>query len=445
MVSNSNTASQPPVAVQPLAGRAQYYALGLLFLVYVLNFLDRQIVNILAEDIRNELGLKDWQIGAMTGLSFAIFYSILGLPIARLAERGDRPRIIATSIIVWSAFTGLCGFAQTFAQFALARVGVGVGEAGCTPPAHSLISDYVPKEKRASALAFYAMGGPVGGLLGMALGGVIADIWGWRSAFFVVAVPGVILGLITAFTLAEPRRKISAAMQGSQSPNLLNGLRELRSCRTYWLFLVGTTLSAVVSYGHSSFLASFYMRNHGAGLARLSESFGLQPTGFLGLAVGLLTGLGGVAGAITGGRIADRWAAKSSRGYAKLAALATLLSVPPYIVAMLVPWTEVAVGLLFLPIFCSSLALGSMYAVPQSVVRPQLRATATAILLFNANLFGMGLGPVLVGAFSDTLQMHGYSAGDAIKIAQIAATMVGLVAAAFYWHARTTIEADMKS
>ena len=441
----SQAADHPPVAVRPLAGRLQFYALGLLFLVYVLNFLDRQIVNILAEDIRNELGLKDWQIGAMTGLSFAIFYSILGLPIARVAERGDRPRIIATSIIIWSAFTGLCGLAQTFVQFALARVGVGGGEAGCTPPAHSLISDYVPREKRASALAFYAMGGPVGGLAGMAMGGVIGDIWGWRSAFFIAAVPGILLGLVTAFTLAEPRRAIAAAGQGSPSPKLRDGLRELRACRTYWLFLVGTTLSAIVSYGHSSFLASFYLRNHGEGLARLGDGFGLPPTSFLGLAVGLLTGLGGVAGALAGGRIADRWSAESARGYASLAALATLLSVPPYIIAMLAPWTEVAVRLLFLPIFCSSLALGSMYAVPQSVVRPQLRATATAVLLFNTNLFGMGVGPVVVGAFSDYLQAHGLTDGEAIRFAQIAATMVGVVAAGFYWRARKTIEADMKS
>jgi len=432
-------------SVQPLSDSFRRYALGLLFMICVLNYVDRQIVNILAEKIRHELDLHDWQIGAMTGLAFAVFYSILGLPIARLAERGDRPRIIAAAIVIWSGFTAVCGLSQTFLQLALARVGVGVGEAGCTPPAHSLISDYAPKAKRASALAFFAMGGPVGGLLGLGIGGVVADHWGWRAAFLVVAGPGIVLGIIAALTLPEPRRALKFQGLGSSAPKIADAIKELRASRTYWLFVFATVMMAVVAYGQGAFLASFFLRNHAAGLAEMAAVFNLQPTGFLGLAVGLLTGTGGILGALIGGQIADRWAAKSAKGYASLAAMAALLSVPPYIAAMLAPSAAVALGLLFLAHLFFFLSQGPMYAVPQSVVQPRLRATSTAVMLLQTNLVGLGLGPLLIGMFSDYLQAGGMTDGEAIRVAQIITTLFGLIAAGLYWRARKYIEADIVS
>jgi len=436
-------AGTPPI--QPLASGLGRYALVLLFAISVLNYLDRQIVNILAEDIRNELGLRDWQIGAMTGIAFALFYSILGLPIARLAERGHRPRIIAVAIILWSIFTAVGGLAQTFVQFALARVGVGVGEAGCTPPAHSLISDYVPKEKRASALAFFAMGGPVGGLLGLAIGGLVGDHWGWRAAFVVVAIPGVILGLIAILTLPEPRRVQKISVDPASGSTFLAAFKELRASRTYWLFVAATTMMAVVSYGHSSFLASFFLRNHAADLSRMAAGFGLQSTGFLGLTVGLIMGSAGVLGAFVGGQVADRLAARSAKGYATLAAFAAFGSVPTYIAAMMAPSGALALGLLVSPYFIFNLALGPMYAVPQSVVRPQLRATAVALMFLSTNLVGLGIGPLAVGIYSDHLQAGGRTDGEAVRIAQILITLVGILAAGFYWRARKYIERDIVS
>ena len=181
------------------------YVMSLLLTIYILNFLDRQIVNILAEPIKNDLQLADWQLGLMGGLAFALLYTVLGLPISLLAERKDRSIIISIAIAVWSACTAASGMAQNFVQLVLARVGVGIGEAGCTPPAHSLIIDYADKKKRGSALAFYGMGPPIGGLLGMALGGLIADAYGWRVAFFLAGVPGILLALIAYFTLKDPR------------------------------------------------------------------------------------------------------------------------------------------------------------------------------------------------------------------------------------------------
>ena len=196
----------PTAAALPFTRAYTRYAMGLLLAIYIVNFLDRQVVNILAEPIKNDLGLADWQLGFMSGLAFAVFYTVLGIPIARLAERRHRPIIIGASVAAWSGFTALCGAAQNFTQLVACRIGVGVGEAGCTPPAHSLIVDYVPKEKRASALAFYSMGTPLGGLVGMIMGGLVADAYGWRAAFLMAGVPGILFALLVLTTLEEPRR-----------------------------------------------------------------------------------------------------------------------------------------------------------------------------------------------------------------------------------------------
>ena len=194
------------------------YAIGLLFFVYVFNFIDRQIVTILAEPIKQDLGLADWQLGLMTGTAFAVFYCTLGIPIARYAERGNRPWIIGLSLAAWSGFTALCGLAQNFWQLVAARIGVGVGEAGCTPPAHSLIADYTPREKRASAMALYSMGNPVGALIGVVVGGLVADAYGWRTAFRLVGAPGVVFAVIVIATLFEPRAKMAAAAARASIP-----------------------------------------------------------------------------------------------------------------------------------------------------------------------------------------------------------------------------------
>ncbi|MFO0020008.1 MAG: MFS transporter, partial [Alphaproteobacteria bacterium] len=197
----------PPTASiseAPFSAAYTRYAMLLLLAIYTINFLDRSIINILAEPIKNELKLADWQLGLMSGLAFALFYTVLGIPLAQLAERRNRPIIIGTSVAVWSGFTALSGATTNFVQLVLCRIGVGVGEAGCTPPAHSLIADYVPKEKRASALAFYSMGTPLGGLLGLVMGGLIADAYGWRVAFLVAGVPGLLFALLCFLTLREP-------------------------------------------------------------------------------------------------------------------------------------------------------------------------------------------------------------------------------------------------
>ncbi|MCC5981716.1 MAG: MFS transporter [Oceanicaulis sp.] len=415
----------------------------MLLVIYIFNFLDRQIVNILAEPIKIELGLADWQLGMLTGLAFALFYTVLGIPIARYAEKADRVKIISVAVAVWSAFTVMCGLATNFIQLLLARIGVGVGEAGCTPPAHSLITDYTPKEQRASALAFYSMGIPLGSLAGMVLGGLIADAYGWRVAFFVAGAPGIALAIITFLTLPEPRRGMTRKIEPVKGPNFSEALTELRSKKSFWWISIGAALSAMVGYGHIAFYGSFYLRNHGEGLAALAEtvnqtlglSFG--PIGFVGTALGLIIGICGAAGTYLGGILADRAARVNVAGYATVPAYAALITVIPFIASMLVGDVVLSFALLALPVFVGAIWYGPVFASAQSLVHPRTRATAAAVLLFVINLVGLGLGPLLVGTFSD---IYGQTMGAAegIRWSMVTFGGVGGVAAiAFLLAART--------
>ncbi|AZU05091.1 transporter [Glycocaulis alkaliphilus] len=428
---------------QPLAPSARRYAIGMLLVIYIFNFLDRQIVNILAEPIKIELGLADWQLGMLTGLAFAAFYTVLGIPIARYAEKADRVKIISVAVGVWSLFTIACGLAANFTQLLLARIGVGVGEAGCSPPAHSLITDYTPKEERASALAIYSMGIPLGSLAGMALGGLIADAFGWRVAFFVAGAPGIILSIMAFLTLPEPRRGLEKKVVPVKGPSFADALRELKSKKSFWWISIGAALSAMVGYGHIAFYGSFYLRNHGEGLtamaASVNEMIGVSfgPIGFVGTALGLIIGICGAAGTFLGGVLADRAARKNVSGYATVPAIAGLVTVIPFIAAMLVD--NVALSFLFLaiPVFAGAIWYGPIFASAQSLVHPQTRATAAAVLLFIINLVGLGLGPLLVGTFSDIFAQT-MGAAEGIRWSMVVfGGMGGIASIAFFLAART--------
>lgn len=443
----------PASTPAPLAKPARAYALGILLVIYIFNFLDRQIVNILAEPIKNDLGLADWQIGVMAGFAFAIFYTVLGIPIARYAERADRVKIISIAVAVWSAFTILCGLAGNFVQLLAARIGVGVGEAGCTPPAHSLISDYTPKEKRASALALYSMGIPLGSLAGMVVGGLIADAYGWRVAFFVAGAPGIALALITWLTLPEPRRKgmrnMTAASAASR-PSLLQAAAELRSKKSFWWMSAAAALAAMIGYGHITFYGSFYFRNHGEGLAAMADQVnavlgtGFGPIGFLGTTLGLLIGLFGAAGTYLGGFLADRSARLNPAGYAIVPGIATVLTVPPFVAAMLVPDAGASLMLLAIPVFLGAIWYGPVFASAQSLVEPHTRATAAAVLLFIINLVGLGLGPVSVGLVSDIL---GGFMGEAegLRWSMVIFGVVALASAGAFFMAARTLKDEIVS
>lgn len=430
------------------------YAMWLLLGIYIVNFLDRQVVNILAEPIKNDLNLADWQLGLMSGLAFALFYTVLGIPIARLAERKNRPMIIGTSVAAWSAFTALCGAAQNFTQLIVARIGVGVGEAGCSPPSHSLISDYVPKEKRASALAFYSMGTPLGGLLGLVLGGLIADAYGWRMAFLVAGLPGIIFALLAFFTLKEPRKLIAAHSAQIQAASASFGetMKGLSKKPTFWYIAFAAAIKAFIGYGHAPFTASFFLRNHSAEIQGLADfwgdifGFNMGPVGFLGLALGLISGTAGAAGAWLGGFLADKYGAKDLRSYMIAPAIASLVTIPFYITAVTVDSAALALCLLSVNALLGTIWYGPVYGTAQSIVPPHMRATTSAILLFIINLIGLGLGPLAVGLLSDYFaQGMGMGSGEGVRWALIVSTLFGVVAFGCFWMATRTIREDTVS
>lgn len=447
------------MSATPLADNAKYqpaehplpspayarYAVGLLMLVYVLSFLDRQVMSILAEPIKRDLDLADWQIGAMTGLAFALLYTILGIPIARFAEYGHRPRIIAAAITVWSAFTLMCAFARSFSFLLLARVGVGIGEAGCTPPALSLISDYVPRERRSSAISVYLAGAPAGALLGMAIGGVVADEWGWRAAFLIAGAPGLLLSLICLLTLTEPRRRTALALpkRAPKGETLGTVLRVLFGKRTYRLVVSAATLKAFIQYSIQTFLASFYFRIHAVELAELADAWGLQSTGLLGIALGLILGLSGILGSIIGGRLADYFGARDIRAHMLIPALGVILGTPIYMAALFVDSLPLSLLLLIVPGILNAMYYGPAYAVVQGLAPPTMRSTATAVLLFIVNLIGLGLGPLFIGIVSDSLSAAGLGEAEGIRWALAIAVLMGIPAAALFFAARTSLQDDL--
>ena len=418
--------------------RSVRVTLWILLIVYIFNFIDRQIVNILAEPIARDLGLSDTQIGLMTGLAFALFYTVLGIPIARFADRSStsRPAVIAVSLAIWSGMTALCGLAQNFSQLLLARIGVGVGEAGCTPPAHSLISDIVPPEKRSSALAFYSLGIPIGTLIGMVIGGILADFVGWREAFLIVGLPGVALALVVWFVLKDPRRSDAQMILRNQNQPaalpLMDALRVVMSSRAFVLLLFAGSAASFLSYGKTTWTTIFFQRTHD-----------LTP-GEVGLWFGIVGGVGGIVGTVLGGYLADRFGAKNRRHVLSAPAIGMALAVPLALLAYNSPSWPMALVLLFLPTMFNSFYYGPTYSAAQGLVPIRARAIAAATLLFFQNLIGLGLGPLFFGMLSDLLQ-PAYGT-ESVRYVLYGAAFLGLVPAYFFWRCglRLNEELDQK-
>lgn len=424
-------AGQPPASVR--AGDSVRLTMWLLLIVYVFNFIDRQIVNILAEPIAKELDLSDTQIGLMTGIAFALFYTILGLPIARIADRPTthRGRMIAGALALWSGMTALCGMATTYTQLLLARIGVGVGEAGCTPAAHSLIADKVPAERRASALAFYSLGIPVGGLLGMLIGGVLADTVGWRGAFFWVGVPGLALALIVLVLLKEPRRDGTSLNKGSAAPSMATGeaLKSIFSSRAFILLLAAGSSASFLSYGKSTWTTIFFQRSHG-----------LTP-GEVGFWFGLWGGIAGAFGTWLGGWLADRFGKHDRRHVMTAPAIGMVIAAPMAFAAYFMTDWRIALVLLMVPTVLNSLYYGPCYSSTQGLVPMRARAIAAAVMLFCQNLIGLGFGPLFFGMLSQWLKPE-YGA-DSVRYVLFGAAWLGLIPAFFFWRCSLRLNAEL--
>ena len=393
-------------AEAPATPAYRAYALGLLVTVYVFNFVDRQILTILAGPIAEELGFSDSELGFLTGPVFALFYTSAGIPIARWADVGVRRSIIALALFVWSGMTALSGFAQNLTQLALARVGVGLGEAGGSPPAHSLISDLFPIERRASALAIYALGVPFGSALGTLLGGWLGQLYGWRIAFLAVGIPGILLAGLVRFTLREPPRAPAPARRDSA----FEVLRFMARRRAFVHMASGAALFAFAGYGAGAFTPIFLMRVHEFELAEA------------GTWLGIIALVAGGLGTYLGGALADRLARSELRWYLRMPAFASLLSI--VFSCLLYAWPDGRTALV-LSIPASVLGimyLGPTFAMTQSLVRPEMRALAAAILLLIINAVGLGLGPWFVGSLSDALEPR--FGVDAIRWASLATVVV---------------------
>ncbi|AKM06958.1 spinster family MFS transporter [Pelagerythrobacter marensis] len=422
-------------AAEGTAQRSVRATLWILLIVYIFNFIDRQIVNILAEPIALDLGLSDTQIGLMTGLAFALFYTALGLPIARYADRPttNRPRLIAIALATWSAMTALCGVAQNFAQLLLARIGVGVGEAGCTPPAHSLISDIVPPERRSSALAFYALGIPVGTLLGMMIGGLLADWVGWRTAFLIVGLPGVVLALVVYFVLRDPRKQLAGTAGASSSPppdiSLWQAVRSVMGSRAFVLLLAAGSTASFLAYGKVTWTTIFFQRTHE-----------LTP-GEVGFWFGVVNGAAGIFGTWLGGWVADRFGATRRRHVLSAPAIGMAIAAPVAFLAYQTASWQIALTLLIIPTICNSLYYGPTYSAAQGLVPIRARAIAAALVLFFQNLIGLGLGPLFFGMLSDLLQ-PAYGE-ESVRYVLFGAAFLGLVPAFFFWRCSLRLDEEL--
>ena len=377
-----------------------------LLVVYIFNFIDRQIVAILAEPISRDLQLSDSQLGLLTGLAFALFYATLGVPIARVADNGrsNRSRMIAVFVAVWSVMTALCGVAQNFWQLLLARIGVGVGEAGCTPTAHALIADSLPPEKRAGGIAFF---------------GGMAEALGWREAFWVVGIPGLLLAVFVWFFLKDPRLGRAAPADAPPRLSMWASLKLLATSPAYCLVLSGASLVAFLSYGKGVWVLVYFQRTH-----KLS-------VGQTAIWVGVILGIAGIVGTWLGGWAADKFGSKDRRHMLTLPAWAMVLAAPVLFAGYMVDDWRLAIALLVLPTIANSAYYGPAYGAAQVLARPDTRAMAAAWMVFAQNLIGLGLGPLLFGALSDMLKPE-YGT-QSVRIVLYFAAWAGLVPALLFW------------
>ena len=390
--------------------------LGLLVVAYTLNFIDRTIISTIGQAIKVDLVLSDAELGILGGLAFALLYTTLGVPVARLAERRSRINIISIAIVIWSAFTGLCGVAQNFTQLLLYRAGVGVGEAGLSPAAHSLISDYFEAGRRASALAVYAFGIPFGGMIGAIAGGWIAQTFGWRWAFVIVGVPGVLVALaMKAFIEDPPRgyadRQLDPTLPPMAAPafSLGDELRELTAVAKtlfgkwpVFHFVMGITLTSFADYGIGVFSAPYFMRRFGLDLATV------------GLVGGLVGGISTGAGTLIGGYLTDWLSRRTLRAYALVPAIGLFIAAPTYAFAYLQEDWHHAVAFMLIPGVFHYTYLGPTFGVIQNVTELRRRATTTAVLFFFLNLIGLGGGPPFVGWLIDQLTNFHFTHSNAL-------------------------------
>jgi MFS family permease len=398
--------------------------LALLLLAYILNFLDRQILGILGPAIKADLHLTDTEFGAIGGLAFALLYALLGVPLAFLADRTSRSAVVTGSLAVWSAFTALCGTATGYWSLFLFRLGVGVGEAGGVAPSYALIADYFPPERRARALAIFSLGVPIGLGGGSFIGAYLASWFGWRTAFLVMGIAGILLAPIVKYFVRDLPRPASAA---NAAP--LTAVFPLIARKpTFWLMAFAASMSSLCGYGLALWTPSVLIRSYGLSLTQTGNFF-----------ASLLI-IGGCTGVFMGGWFADRLGAMDKSWYAKLPAIAWLITAPTFALGLMAPSLWVAWPLLLIPNALNILWLGPVTTAVQHLVPQRMRATASASFLFINNLIGLGVGPLLIGSISDGLKTT-YGA-ESLRYAAVGCTAFYLLAALLMFFAAKRLRTD---
>jgi MFS family permease len=428
-------AARSDPAQEPVSGLLSkpsywYYVLGLLTLCYVSNTVDRsQVLAASLQAIKREFSASDFQLGMLTGLPFALFYSTMGIPIAALADRWNRRNVLSLAVGAWSAMTALCGLSVNFAMLFFSRVGTAVGEAGGSPPSHSLISDYFPKLRRGTAFSIFALAVPIGTSLGAAIGGWGNQHLGWRHTFMLVGLPGLLLAILVRLTIVEPPRgyadNAGLRVAAAPAPRMLDVLRFMWAHPSFRHMSLATALHSVVWYAGGAFNNAFLQRSH-----QMTASQA-------GYWLSMFAAIGGV-GTFVGGFAADRLStrAKDRRWYLWVPAGATLVSVPFQFLAYLAPDLGVALPAFAMMMCMAAVFFGPSFAMTQALATLRMRSVATSLLLFVQTLIGQGIGPSVAGFISDRLAPSFGS--SSLKYALVIVGLVNIWAAGHYaWGART--------
>ena len=421
----------PQPGIEPRSLATRRYVLALLVVVYTFNFIDRQILAILLPAIKAEFGVTDTILGFLAGSAFALFYATLGVPIALVADRWNRRNLIALALAIWSGMTALSGVATNIVQLTLARIGVGIGEAGCSPPAHSIISDLYSPHERSTAMGIFTLGISAGIMIAYLAGGWVAENIGWREAFLVVGLPGLALALLVRFTIREPVRGQSDGKKDSAArPGILAVAKFLLGRRSFLHLAMGSGLAAFIGYAIISFFPTFLFRSHGMNVSEI------------GVWLGIIVGTAGGLGYAGGGYIADRLGRRGQRyalwGVTAATMVAWLFHLPVFLVGN--PY--LALALFVVPAIFANFYLPTTFAQVQGMVGLRMRAVASALLLFILNSVGLGLGPLVAGFLSDLLE--GPFAGDSMRYSLLfIALVVGPWSAWHYFAAGRHIEADL--
>jgi len=414
-----------------LEARRRRYVLAVLTAVYTLNFLDRGLMALLLQPIKEDLHLSDTQLGFLTGIAFAVFYATLGIPVARLSDRRNRVTITAVAIALWGMTVMACLWVRSFPQLVAARVAAAVGEAGCMPPTYSLLGDYFPQpSKRVRAMSLYLLSGPFAVLISFIGGGWINQLYGWRTAFFVMGLPGLLVAVLVKATVKDPRSAGAAVRTGrTDAPKFALVLRTLWKQRSTRHLGVAIILLFTLGYGLAPWYGAFLMRTHGMTSAEL------------GIWMGLILGVGGIVGIWGGGYLSARWFADDERSQMRLSAMSIIALVPLYLVFLLVPQRSGALAAFVPLVTIFNVFSAPAFSLMQRLVADDMRATTLAVIMFLVNLIGMGVGPQLVGILSDAF-MPRFGA-DSLRYAMLFTSVLALWAAFHFWRVGEAVSQDL--